>query len=269
MNVTRCLAAILALISTGICASAAEGYDNTPFIPGSKWRVHDSSRPQPATVEPGTFSSQEQPGKPPADAIVLFDGKDLSKWYQKKGAETNEAKWKVENGYAEVTKTGAIYTKEGFGSCQLHVEWAAPAEIKGNSQGRGNSGIFLMNRYEVQVLDSYQNETYADGHAASIYGQYPPLVNALRKPGEWQVYDIVFEAPVFKDGKVAKPAYITVFVNGILVQNHVEVLGPTSHKAAPVYAPHPEKEPIQLQDHGNPVRYRNIWIRPLKTETDK
>ncbi len=265
-------ASSITIICTGSYSMAAQGYTDTPLIPGQKWHVHDSTRPQPAVIEPGTFSSQEQAGKPPSDAIILFDGKDLSKWYgnetiTKDGKKTSkqcDPKWKIENGYMEVSpKTGAIFTKDGFGSCQLHVEWAAPTEIKTNSQGRGNSGIFLMNKYEVQILDSYNNETYADGHAASIYGQYPPLVNAVRKPGEWQVYDIVFEAPVFKDGKVEKPAYVTVFVNGVLAQNHVEILGTTFHKKAAAYQPHGDKEPISLQDHNNTMRFRNIWIRPL------
>ncbi|MDD4873048.1 MAG: DUF1080 domain-containing protein [Kiritimatiellae bacterium] len=272
-SICKYLGTILALICLGNCVQAAVGYDNTPLIPGQKWRVHDSTRPQPVVVQPGTFSSQEQAGKPPSDAIILFDGKDLSKWYGnetitndgKKVIRQCEAKWKIEKDYMEVVpKTGAIFTKDGFGSCQLHVEWAAPTEIKTNSQGRGNSGIFLMNKYEVQILDSYDNETYADGHAASIYGSYPPQVNAVRKPGEWQVYDIVFDAPVFKDGKIEKPAYVTVFVNGVLAQNHVEILGTTFHKKAPAYQPHGDKEPIQLQDHNNTMRFRNIWIRPLK-----
>jgi hypothetical protein len=190
----------------------------------------------------------------------MVDGKKVTK--------PCEPKWKIEGNYMEVApKSGSIQTKDGFGSCQLHVEWAAPSEVKSNSQGRANSGIFLMNRYEVQILDSYNNETYADGHASAIYGQYPPLVNAVNKPGEWQVYDIVFEAPVFKDGKIEKRPFVTVFVNGVLTQNHVEILGPTSHKKTPESFSHEDKEPIQLQDHNNPIRFRNIWIRPL-TEPD-
>ena len=256
---------ILIALDAGAIAGAGDlGFDNTPFIQGSKWRVHDSSRPQPRRVEPGTFSSQEQPGKPPSDAIVLFDGTEASKWNHIKGSEHSDAKWKVANGYMEVVpKTGMLVTKEGFGSCQLHLEWSVPETIQGQSQARGNSGVFLMGRYEIQVLDTYRNPTYADGHGGSVYGQYSPLVNALRKTGEWQVYDIMFEAPEFKEGKVVKPAYVTVLVNGVLVHNHVEILGETAHKALASYHPHADKEPLQLQDHGNPVRYRNIWIRPI------
>ena len=236
---------------------ASIGYDDTPIIPGSKWRVHDGTRPQPKIVTPGTESS---PGEPPSDAIVLFDGSDLSKWVGSDG----DAEWKVENGYMEVKRTGNIETKEHFGNCQLHLEWAAPAEVKGDSQGRGNSGVFLMGIYELQVLDGYDNPTYADGITAAVYGQYPPLVNACRKPGEWQIYDIFFTAPCFEDQKLVSPAYITVLHNGVLVHNHREVMGPTGHRRAPSYdESHPDQGPLMLQDHGNPVRYRNIWIRTL------
>ncbi len=231
---------------------AAEGYDDTPFLPDGKWRVHDKNRPRPDVVKPPTAS--EQPAKPPVGAIVLFDGTDLSKW---------NGKWKVENGYMEINKTGGVSTKEGFGSCKLHIEFATPNPPSGNGQGRGNSGVYLMGRYEIQVLDSYQNETYADGQCASVYGQHPPLVNACRPPGEWQTYDITFEAPTFKDGKVAKPAYVTVRHNGVLVQDRTEILGAGTHRKLATYQPHGDKEPISLQDHGNPVRYRNIWIVPL------
>ncbi len=233
------------------------GYDDTPMLPGSKWRVHDGTRPQPRIVTPG-----DGPGQPPSDAIVLFDGKDLSAWVGREGAVPQ---WKVENGYMEVTRTGNIQTKEHFADCQLHIEWAAPAEVKGSSQGRGNSGVFLMGRYEIQVLDGYDNITYADGITASIYGQYPPLVNACRKPGEWQTYDIFFVAPRFEGDKLVSPAYITVVHNGVLVHHHQEAMGPTGHRTLSSYErPHPPKGPLSLQDHGDPVRYRNIWIRPLK-----
>ncbi|HXG68531.1 MAG TPA: DUF1080 domain-containing protein [Blastocatellia bacterium] len=210
---------------------------------------------EPKIIDPGPV------GGPPSDAIVLFDGKDLSKWQGKDG----DAKWEVKDGYMVVKPgTGDIKTKEGFGDCQLHVEWATPSEVKGESQGRGNSGVFLQDRYEVQVLDSYNNKTYFHGQAAAIYKQYPPLVNASRKPGEWQTYDIVFHAPKFDDsGKVLKPATFTVFHNGVLVQDSVEVRGTTTHQGEPKYTKHTPKEPIRLQDHGNPVRFRNIWIRPL------
>jgi hypothetical protein len=228
--------------------------------------VNDRSRPQPPVVTPPTPSTQEKPGDPPSDAVVLFDGKDLSHWVDKTGK--GEPKWKVENGYFEVAKgTGQISTKEGFGDCQLHVEWMAPNPPVGKDQDRGNSGIFLMSRYELQVLDNYKAETYADGMAGAIYGQYPPQVNATRPPGEWQVYDVVFHAPRFnEDGSVKEPARETVFLNGLLVQDDVSLKGATAHMTLAKYAKHAEKMPITLQDHGHPVRYRNIWIRPIAAE---
>jgi hypothetical protein len=224
-----------------------------------KWQIHDPARPQPRVVNPGPAGP---PGPVPADALALFDGKDLSQWTDGKGGA---AKWKVENGYMEaVAKTGSIRTAREFGDCQLHVEWMAPLPAAGTGQGRGNSGIFLMNLYEVQVLDSYDNSTYADGMAAAIYGQYPPAVNACRPPGEWQSFDIVFRRPRFdSDGKVLVPARMTVFHNGILVHDNAELMGPTSHKVRLPYSAHADRLPISLQDHGNPVRYRNIWIREL------
>jgi Domain of Unknown Function (DUF1080) len=228
------------------------GYDNTPFLPGGKWRVHDVSRPRPPIVTPGADS-----GKPPSDAIVLFDGADFSHW-------AGQPKWKLENGYMEVVDgAGSMNTKEKFGDIQLHVEWASPAVVKGTSQDRGNSGILLMGRYEVQVLDSYDNLTYADGQAAALYGQYPPLVNASRKPGEWQTYDIFFEAPRFDGDKLAKPAFVTVVHNGVLVQNHRQLLGDTPHARLGTYKPHPAELPLQLQNHHEPVRYRSLWVRRL------
>ena len=205
------------------------GYDDTPLIPGSEWRVHDGTRPQPQTITPGTESSQEAPGQPPSDAIVLFDGNDLSKWTGGDG----DAEWKLENGYMEVTRTGNIETKENFGDCQLHLEWAAPVEVKGDSQGRGNSGVFLMGKYEIQVLDGYDNPTYADGITSAIYGQYPPLVNACGKPGEWQTFDIFFTAPRFGGEKLISPAYITVIHNGVLVHHHRAAMGPHRSQTSP------------------------------------
>jgi len=229
----------------------------------AKWKIHDPDRPVPPVVDPGTWSAQDLPGRPPSDAVVLFDGKDLSKWAHKDGSA---AKWKVENGYAEVVaKTGYIYTREAFGDCQLHVEFSEPVPPKGESQERGNSGVFLMGLYEIQVLDSYENKTYADGQAAAVYGQYPPLVNASRPPGQWQTYDIVFHGPRFdKDRKLLRPARVSVLHNGVLVQDNVELSGPTANKARPPYAPHEEKLTLALQEHGNSVRFRNIWIRELK-----
>jgi hypothetical protein len=250
------LATIGALLLTGAPAICNAQVD-------TKWKIHDPDRPLPPVINPGTASTQESPGRPPSDAIVLFDGKDLSKWTHKDGSV---AKWKVENGYAEaVAKTGDIYTRDSFGDCQLHVEFAEPVPPKGESQGRGNSGVFLMGLYEIQVLDSYENKTYADGHAAAVYGQYPPLVNASRPPGQWQTYDIVFHAPLFdKDGKLHRPARVTVFHNGVLAQDNVELSGPTAHGKRPPYEVHPGKLPLALQDHNNPIRFRNIWIRELK-----
>jgi hypothetical protein len=200
------------------------------------------------------------PGPPPADAIVLFDGTDLSQWQSKGGGK---AAWEVKDGVATVNKTGDIITKQPFGDCQLHIEWATPAEVKGDGQGRGNSGVIFQERYELQVLDSYQNKTYFNGQAGALYSQYPPLVNASRKPGEWQSYDVIFRAPRFdEDGKVLAAGTMTVLHNGVLVQDHVEIKGPTA-RSPTKYDPHPLKQPLELQDHGNPMRFRNIWIREL------
>jgi len=225
-----------------------------------QWPVHDLDRPLPPVVAPGPVGP---PAPPPADAVVLFDGKDLSQWTDAKG---QPAKWKIENGYMEVVpKTGGVRTVKGFGDCQLHVEWMAPSPAKGTGQDRGNSGVFLMDTYEVQVLDCYENKTYADGTTAAIYGQFPPAVNACRPPGEWQTYDIVFHRPRFEaDGKLLAPARLTVFHNGILVHECAVLSGPTAHKARPPYKAHADKLPISLQDHDHPVRYRNIWLRELE-----
>ena len=227
------------------------------------WAIHDRNRPQPPLVTPGTFSSQEEPGKPPSDAIVLFDGTDLSKWEADK--DTSEpTKWVVKTGAMEcVPGSGYIRTKAKFGDCQLHVEWAAPTKAEGESQGRGNSGVFLMGLVEVQVLDNYNNPTYADGFAASVYGVNPPMANALRAPGQYQTYDIVFRRPIYKDGQQVDPGYVTVFENGVLVQDHARLEGGTGHMARSVPGAFPEAGPLKLQDHGNPVRYRNVWYRPL------
>ncbi len=208
--------------------------------------------PEPALVTPGTDHGA------PSDAIVLFDGKNFDAW---KGAD----KWKVDDDGGFTVK-GAIETKQGFGDCQFHVEWASPKLVKGSGQGRGNNGIGLMGaRYEIQVLDSYQNPTYPEGQAASVYNQRPPMVNASRKPGEWQSYDIIWTAPRFADdGKVLKPAYATLLHNGVLVQNHTELIGSTFFDKKNVYEKHPDKGPIVLMYHGDPVRFRNIWIREFK-----
>ena len=228
-----------------------------------KWGPNDRNRPEPPIITPGTASTQADPGTPPSDAVVLFDGKDLSKWESIKGGP---AKWTVGDGYfATVPGTGFIQTKTAFGDCQLHIEWAAPNPPHGTDQDRGNSGVFLHGLYEIQVLDSYDNVTYADGEAAAVYGQYPPQVNAARKPGEWQTYDIIFHGARFDaSGKLTRPAILTVFFNGVLVQDHVKITGPTAHHQRPPYTSTPEKLPLALQDHNHPVRYRNIWIRELK-----
>jgi len=241
-------------------SGAVIGYTNLAEIPGTPWRIHDAVRPQPRVATPGAT-----PGAPPSDAIVLFDGKDLSKWMQSKGGQVMDSTWPVHDGYFETgAGSGSIRTRENFGDVQLHVEFSTPAKVQGNSQGRGNSGVIFMGVYEVQVLDSYDNVTYADGMAGSIYGEYPPLVNAARKPGEWQTYDIAFEAPRFNGTTLVSPAYLTVIWNGVLVHNRRPVMGRTSATTTQhAYTPHDAELPLTLQDHANPVRYRNIWIRRL------
>jgi len=212
---------------------------------------------EPPIVTPGKGSSD-----PPSDAIVLFNGQNLSRW---QSADSTAAKWKVIDGYAEVAPgAGDIQTRDRFGDVQLHIEWATPAVPKGEGQERGNSGVFLMGQYEIQVLDSYENKTYYHGQAGSVYKQYAPLVNASRKPGEWQTYDIVFHAPKFDEqGKVIDRARVTVVHNGVLIQNNVEIYGITYNDRPAIYIAHPPQLPLRLQDHGNPIRYRNIWIRRL------
>ncbi len=212
--------------------------------------------PVPPKVDPG------ERHQPPSDAIILFDGTDLSEWESARGGE---AQWVVQDGAMTVKPgTGDIMTKRAFGDMQLHIEWRTPSEVSGESQGRGNSGVFLMNTYEVQVLDSYNNKTYSNGQAGSIYKQHIPLVNASRGPGEWQTYDIIFMAPIFKeDGTIRTPATVTVLHNGVLVQNHVAIRGTTHFKGLQWYEAHEGKLPIKLQDHSNPVSFRNIWIREL------
>ena len=220
--------------------------------------------PGPRVVLPGTESSQDRPGRPPSDAIVLFDGKDLSHWISmdKKGV-TGEPHWKVENGYMEVVRgSGSLVSKEQFGSAQIHVEWATPAKVVDSGQRRGNSGVFLMRRWEIQILDSWENPTYFAGDAAAIYGQASPLVNASRKPGEWQTYDIIFDAPVYEGDKQTAPPYVTVIHNGVLVQNHVALAGGRDRSG--VDTPALTQGPLMLQDHPGPDRFRNVWVRPLR-----
>jgi hypothetical protein len=232
----------------------------------TQWAIHDEKRPQPRLVDPGAPGAAASPATPPADAIVLFDGRDLSRWRSDK--DGGPARWKVADGYMEVVKgTGGIHTEQGFGDCQLHIEWATPSPAVGQGQDRGNSGVFLMGRYEVQVLDSHGSTTYPDGQAAALYGQFPPLVNASRPPGQWQSYDIVFRGPRFDQaGTLLRPARVTVLHNGVLVHDARELTGPTAHKARPAYAAHPDRLPLGLQDHDHPVRFRNVWIRELAGE---
>jgi hypothetical protein len=252
---TRVAVALLIVASASVGAQVSQ-----------QWPQHSMDRPRPPVVKPGAFES----APPPSDAIVLFDGKSLAKW-QSSDSTHGAAKWKVADGYMEIAPgTGGIETRDAFGDCQLHVEWRAPTPAKGEGQERGNSGVFLMGTYEVQVLDSYNNITYADGQAAAVYGQYPPLVNASRPPGEWQSYDIVWHRPHFDaQGRLASAARITVFFNGLLAQDNVILTGPTAHQHRPPYHAHPDALPLGLQDHGNPVRYRNIWIRNLEPVSGK
>ncbi|MEM7200870.1 MAG: DUF1080 domain-containing protein [Planctomycetota bacterium] len=238
--------------------AANVGYDDTPKLPDSKWHVHDGKRPQPRVVTPGSGT------RPPTDAIVLFDGTTLDQWT----GRDDKAQWEItDDGAMVVNGTGDIQTRREFGDCQVHLEWATPAQVKGDSQGRGNSGVFFMGRYEVQILDSYDNPTYPDGQAGALYGQQPPRVNASRGPGKWQTYDLVFEAPRFADdGALVRPARVTVFHNGVMVHHAAEFLGATRHRANTKYEAHAPTGALRLQDHGNPMRFRNIWVRPLSRE---
>jgi hypothetical protein len=250
-----CLAAGAALISS---PQAPVGYDDTPMQPDGRWHIHDGTRPQPKVVTPGTLI----PAPPPEDAIVLIGaGADRSAWRMVDGG--GAVTWAMSDGVLETGK-GLIRTKAEFTDYQLHVEFATPREVKGNSQERGNSGVYLNGKFEIQVLDSYRNLTYPDGQAAAMYGQHPPMVNASRPPGEWQAYDIVFSSPRFKpSGVLDTPAIVTVLHNGIVVHHAKPFWGPTAHKKIEPYTPDNAKGPIALQDHGNPVRYRNIWIRAI------
>ncbi|MDQ7013488.1 MAG: DUF1080 domain-containing protein [Planctomycetota bacterium] len=256
---------LLALLSAcGTCAAQGVGYSDTPQLPGQPWRVHDIDRPNPPVVDPGPASACEVPA--PSDAVVLFDGTTLDAWQHGDG---RDAEWTVlPDGAMQIKgSTGDIMTRQHFGSCQLHIEWASPEKVSGKSQGRGNSGVFFFGRYEIQILDSFDNQTYADGQAASLYGQYPPDANASRGPGAWQTYDIIFEAPEFADdGSLVSPAYATVIHNGILVHHRREFIGATAHRSVAKYTAHKPEGEIKLQDHGNPVRFRNIWVRPLEAE---
>lgn len=245
-----------------------EEYEKHPEgspIPGQKWKVHDLKRPLPPKVTPG-LPVASPPA--PSDAIVLFNGSDLSQWVSKgRGGAVGEPKWKVENGYVEmVPGGGSIATKEKFGDCQLHVEWTTlpPADPARRGQGRGNSGVLMMERYEIQVLSGFNNPTYSDGMAGSIYGLYPPMVNPTRPEGEWNSFDIFFEAPRFQESNVVKPAYLTLIFNGVLVHHRAELIGSTSVLPLAKYQPHAPEESLVLGSHVGPARFRNIWIRRLK-----
>ncbi len=255
---------MVAALAAGSAATVMAGlYGDTPDALHA-WAVHDMNRPVPKKIT-------AEPGQPPSDAIVLFDGTSLDNWESTKGEPT---KWRLVDGALESVKgAGYIRTKQSFGDCQLHIEWAAPIRVEGQGQGRGNSGVFLMGNYEIQVLDSYETEVlpdgsnknpnYADGQAASVYAENPPMVNACRKPGEWQTYDIVFHQPIWEGETLKWPGSVTVFHNGVLVQDHWEMEGLTTHCRRRPLKPHANKLPLQLQDHGNPVRFRNIWLREI------
>ncbi len=262
----RLPAAALALLTAAACAAprpagTGVGYTDTPRLPDG-FRVHDPERPAPPVVDTsGDLSDLLVPA--PADAMVLLDGRGLDAWV---GEDGGPARWNLVDGGLQVNGTGALLTREAFGDCQLHVEWMTPPIVKGESQARGNSGVFLMGRYEVQVLDSFDNVTYADGQAAALYGQRPPRVNASREPGCWQSYDIVFRAPRWQDERLLQPALITLRHNGVTVHEDAEFLGATVHRELPTYQRHAAEEPLRLQDHGDPVLYRNVWIRRLPAD---
>ena len=256
MRMAGCLAAgLIAMTGGPAFAQEKPGFKDTPMLPDGKWLVHDSDRPAPTVTTPAAA-----PGGAPSDAIVLS-----SDAWQAEGAP-----WRIEGGVMTVPARAQggtesnLVSRQSFGDVQLHLEFRSPTPPKGTSQDRGNSGVWFMQRYEVQVLDGYQNPTYADGTVGAVYGWKPPLVNAARKPGEWQSYDIVFERPRFAaDGKLLRPAYVTAFLNGVLVQNHQALLGTTIYRKVASYQAHGDAAPLQLQDHGSPVSFRNIWVRPL------
>ncbi len=260
---------VAAALLLGVTAQANTGsaFYGDPPDATHPWAIHDWNRPQPPRVEPLPYDAEK--AKPPAGAVVLCDGTEatLAKWECDK-PEGGATKWIIKDGAFQcVPKSGYVRTKEKFGDCQLHVEWSAPTPPQGESQGRGNSGIFLMGAVECQVLDNYDNETYADGFACSIYGIRPPLANALRKPGEWQQIDITFRRPVYEGGKLTHPGFMTVYCNGVLVQNKTQLEGTGGHRARAKPGPYPDVGPLKLQDHGNPVRFRNIWYVALPART--
>ena len=269
------VAAALAAIATNVALAQTKknievvidgvaGFQDTPLQPDGQWHVHDPARPQPPVVTPGASFSDN--AAPPSDAIVLFDGKDLAQWRDKRTG--GPVAWTVADGVATSAK-GDIVTTNQFGDLQLHLEFREPTPPKGDGQGRGNSGVFLMGQYEIQVLDCYHNKTYADGATAGIYGQHPALVNACRPPGEWQTYDIIFNVPHFDaDGKLVSPGYVTVFHNGVVAQNHQAIRGATNWKSPGKYTPHGPTGPLALQFHNNAVSFRNIWVRSVPVVND-
>jgi len=259
---SACITTTSSIANESSVEAVPVGHDDTPIIPGTEWRVHDGKRPQPKVVSAGGLI-----GEAPSDAIILFDGSDFSEW---RGESREEVDWLIEGEAMTVPQRetyadwNSIMTKRKFGDVQLHIEWRSPKKVISNSQGRGNSGVFFLGKYEVQILDSFNNKTYADGSASSLYGWMPPLVNASRAPGEWQSYDIIFEAPEFDSaGALKEPAYVTVLHNGVLTQHRQRYIGASSWKEVGTYSPHEAKGSLKLQDHSIPVSFRNIWIREL------
>ncbi|MDR0328309.1 MAG: DUF1080 domain-containing protein [Planctomycetaceae bacterium] len=234
------------------------GYTDTPLIPGSTWRVHDQTRPQPKIVAPGIGDIG---ATPPADAVVLFDGKNLNQWARTDGKPIEGG---IKDGAFDIVATGQLRTKQEFGDFQLHIEWRTPELKEGfDRMNQGNSGVLVMGGFEVQIIESKKSYIYADGNAGAIYGQFPPLVNPAREPMEWQSFDIFFTAPKFDGQTLKSPPFITLLYNGVLVQLHQQILGTASHREVPGRYPAVEKGPLVLQDHHSPVEFRNIWIRPL------
>lgn len=254
---------ILLVLGASTLFSQGQAFFGAPPDDHNPWAVHDRNRPQPPVVEPAA-----RPGNPPSDAIVLFDGtpESLENWKHERPNDKRKANWLLEDGaLVAPRRAGNLLTIDSFGDCQLHLEWAAPKKISSKGQGRGNSGIFLMDMVEVQILDNYQNPSYADGSAGAVYGLMPPAANALKPPGEWQSYDIIFRRPIVRDGVVLDPGSLTVLVNGVVVQDSTPIHGGGGfRKRMPVNREFPDAGPLKIQDHGDPVRFRNIWLRPLR-----